>query len=109
MEHQNLANLLGKAFKGTIISDPVLEPFFIIRYIGGGFGVVKKQVDKTGDLRARVISYPSTFLSCLNYIGKEHLNEGEKEFSSIQEYIETWDKISTRIVEAYKDWKVEKI
>lgn len=108
-EKQELTALLGKTFRGTVVEDPVLEPYFVVRYAEGGFGVIKKRVDDSGKLRIRVLSYPSTFTGCLQYIAREQLNVGGTSYPSIQKYIEEWKKISTRILEAYKEWNVENI
>lgn len=108
-EKQDLVTLLGKTFKGTVVEDPVLEPYFVVRYAEGGFGVIKKRTDDSGKLRIRVLSYPSTFVGCLHYIAKEQLNVGGSVYSSIQQYIDDWKKITTRILEAYKEWNVESI
>lgn len=106
---EQLLKLLGKTFKGTLIQDEILEPFFIVRYAEGGFGVMKTRIDGKGNLKFRVIGYPSTFLVCLDMIAKEKQHEEGQVYNSIQEYIESWKKISKTITEAYKDWDVNRI
>lgn len=107
-KREELIKILGKTFKGTLIQDDILNPYFIVRYADGGFGVMKAREDAKGSLKYRAISYPSSFLGCLDTIAKEQLNEEGKAFT-IQEYIETWKAISTRILEAYKDWNVNNL
>lgn len=109
-EHQEqLLNLLGKSFKGTLIQDEILEPYFIVRYAEGGFGVMKTRIDGKGNLKFRVLGYPSSFLSCLDSIAKEKQHEEGKVYNTIQEYIENWKSISRSILDAYKDWDVNRI
>lgn len=109
-EHQEqLLNLLGKSFRGTLVQDEILEPFFIVRYADGGFGVMKTRIDGKGNLKFRVLGYPSSFTGCLDSIAKEKQHEEGKVYNSIQEYIENWKKISKTITEAYKDWDVNRI
>lgn len=108
LNREELIKILGKAFKGTLIQDDLLNPYFIVRYADGGFGVMRAREDAKGALKYRAISYPSSFLGCLDAIAKEQLN-GEGKVYTIQEYIETWKAVSTRILEAYKNWDINQI
>lgn len=104
---RSVKEVLGPTFKGTIIEDPVLEPYFIQN--SGGFTVSKKREDANGDIKYKDICYPSTFTSCLEHIAKAQLHEDGKMFSSIQEYIDAWKKVSRTILDAHKEWNSEKI
>ena len=106
--HKQLKELLGPTFKGTLIQDEILEPYFIVRYAEGGFGVMKTRLDAKGSLRFKALCYPSSFMNCLDVVAKEKLHETQY-YDSIQEYIESWKKISTTILNAYKDWNVNAI
>lgn len=109
-EHQQqLLDVLGKSFKGTLIQDEVLEPYFIVKYSDGGFGVMKTRLDGKGNLKFRTVGYPSTFLSCLNMVAKEKQHQEGQVYNSIQEYIENWKAVSSSILNAYKDWNVNEI
>lgn len=108
-KEQKLLDLLGKTFKGTLIQDKILDPYFIVRYADGGFGVMKSRQDSKGSLKFKVLSYPSTFLGCLDTIAKEKQHGEGQEYKSIQEYIESWKAISKTIINAYKNWGVESI
>lgn len=105
---ESIKQVLGDKFSRTIIEDEILDPYFIT-VSSGCFTVSKKRVDKDGNARYKELSYPSSFLGSLNYIAKEKIHEEGKVYESIQEYIETWKEVSTKILNAYKDWKVEQI
>ena len=99
---------LGKKFSGTIIEDPVLEPYFIICYGPGDFSINKKRTDLHGKFKFSTIRYPSTFFGCLDSIAKEKLNE-TGDYQSIQDYIEAWKNVSETVRRAYKDWNIDSI
>lgn len=106
---EELKPLLGKTFKDTLIVDPVLGPYFILKYVDGGWGVMKTRRDGSGNLRYRAVGYPANFMSCLDKVAKELQHEEGKVFESLQEYITSWKEVSTRILTAYKDWDVNQI
>lgn len=108
-KQEQLKELLGKTFKGTLIQDKILEPYFIIRYAEGGFGVMKTRTDARGNLKFKALCYPSNFMGCLDTIAKEQLHGEGQCYDSIQEYIEAWKKVSTNILNAYKNWDVNSI
>lgn len=109
-DHQKqLLELLGKSFRGTLIQDEILEPYFIVHYAEGGFGVMKTRLDSKGNLKFKSISYPSTFLACLNTVAIEKQHQEGQSYNSIQEYIESWKNVSSRILNAYTDWEIAKI
>lgn len=103
-----LKKALGKSFNGSVIEDPILEPYFIIYYGPGDFALNRKRVDVHGNLKFSTLRYPGTFCGCLDSIAKEKMCD-KKEYNSIQEYIDTWKEISTSIRTAYKDWNVDDI
>lgn len=112
METINVAELkplLGKTFKDTLIVDPVLGPYFILRYEEGGWGVLKTRRDSSGNLKYRALAYPATFMGSLEYVAKELQNESGKVYESIQDYISNWTEICNKIRNVYKDWKVNLI
>lgn len=79
----------------TVIEDPMMEPFFITHSSSGGYTVFEK-VNRGKEDRAyiRTVCYPATFNHALKTVSKELLNFGDnKHFSTIKEYIETWNSI----------------
>ena len=86
----------------TIINDPQLEPYYIgkdshcytayekitpdPKYIQNGNG---------GEEYTKPIGHFSSFGSALRAIMKAKLNEEEKTYNSIEEYIHEWDNIRT--------------
>lgn len=106
---EELLKLLGKTFKGTLILDEILDPYFIIRYAEGGFGVFQTRLDSKENLKYKTVGYPSTFTGCLDLIAKEQQHKEGQIYESIQEYISNWKEICTRILKAYKEWNVNRI
>lgn len=103
----SVLEILGPTFKGTVIEDPVLDPYFIT--YSGGFTVSKKRLDPKGNLKYRDLCYPSSFLGCLDRIAKEKLHEDGTAYSTVQEYIEKWKEISNTLLDAYKNWEISNI
>lgn len=98
---ENLSSLLGKTFKGTTISDPILEPYFIIRYEDGGWGVALKRTDYAGNTKFRVVSYPSNFENCVNKVIQEKIHEGVQDFKSLREYVESYRAVTKEMSEVF--------
>ena len=86
----------------TIIKDPLLEPFYIGKdaHCYTAYEEITpdpKYTDngKVGEKYTKPLGHYSDFGSALRAIMKAKLNEGEKIYSSIEEYINEWDKIRT--------------
>jgi len=87
-----------------IITDPAMEPFYISKD-NSNFTVIEKTTVKRGFRGAvasgkdteNVIGYYSSFKNALNAIAKQkfYLNKGH--YSSIQEYIGTWNEVKDGI------------
>lgn len=105
---ESVKSILKKSFKGTVIEDPVLEPYFITNS-AGSFAVSKKRLTSKGTLGFSDICYPSSFAGCLNTIAKEKIHEEGKIFESLKEYIDTWNEISGNIIRACKELNADKI
>lgn len=109
-DHQKqLLDVLGKNFKGTLIQDPNLEPYFIVRYAEGGFGVMKTRLDAKGNLKYRAVGYPSTFVSSLDMIAREKQHEEGRVFNTVQEYIDNWKAVCREIQNIYTKWDIKNI
>jgi hypothetical protein len=86
------------------IKDPVMEPFHIIKD-STNFTVVERSVatrgfggkKASGKETEKVVGYYSNFRNALNRIAKEKFYQNQAEYSSIQEYIETWSKVKDGI------------
>lgn len=105
---EDLINLLGKTFAGTVITDPVLDPYIIICYGPGDFAVCRKRLDPAGKLKLSFLKYPSSFCRGLEIIAKEKMCE-KREYLSIQDYIDAWKEVASSIRNVYKDWKIDSI
>ena len=86
----------------TIINDPKLEPYYIGKDSHCYTAYEKITSDpkytdngKAGEEYTKPLGHYSDFGSALRAIMKAKLNEGEKIYSSIEEYINEWDKIRT--------------
>ena len=102
-------NIVGKGFKGTIVEDPSLEPYFIIQDQIGSF-LVNIKKEKNGKTVFSTLSYPSSFMECLDTVAKYKFLGGNKtEFASIRDYVDTWRSVSRNILDAYKKWEIQKI
>lgn len=85
--------------KDTVIKDPVLAPYFIVRASTGGF-VVYKEVSKgeNNTPYLQTISYPSNIQSALRVIAEEMIHNGVyKQFSSFKDYIQEWSELVDRL------------
>jgi hypothetical protein len=86
------------------IKDPAMEPFYIVKD-ATNFTVIERFVstrgfggkEATGKQQERVVGYYSSFSNALNCIAKQkfYLNKGE--YSSIKEYIFTWNEVKNGI------------
>jgi len=83
-----------------IIKDPLMEPFFISKD-ATNFTVVEKSISTrgfagkkaTGKEVEKTIGYYSSFKNALNRIAKEKFYNNPGEYSSIQDYINSWDEV----------------
>jgi len=83
----------------TLIEDPIMEPFFIVKATSGGYTVYERVTRGEKD-RAyfKTICYPSTFNHALKVVARELLHtSGNKHFKTIQEYIGTWNEIQNKM------------
>lgn len=95
--------------KDVVIEDPVLEPYFIVNYAEGGWGVCKKRLSAKGELKYSDVSYPARFVKCLDEIAKSKLRDKGEHYTSIRNYIEDWKQVANLILDANKVWNVPEI
>jgi len=88
----------------TIIRDPLLEPYFIGKdaYCYTAYEVITPQKkylekDSLGKDYEKPIGHYSDFGNALEAIMKHRLNEKNREYSSIQEYLDKWNKIKSNL------------
>lgn len=92
----------------TTIKDPLLEPYFIGKdfhcyTVYETVSPKKKRLGKKLEKGEVLQDYEkpqghySTFGSALQRIAKEKLNNGEENYSSVQEYVKKWDEILTQL------------
>lgn len=82
------------------IKDPTMEPFYIVKD-ATNFTVIEKSVSTrgfggkaaTGKEQEKVVGYYSSFSNALNCIAKQKFLVNQGEYSSIKEYITTWNKV----------------
>lgn len=87
-----------------IITDSAMEPFYISKD-NSNFTVIEKTTVKRGFRGAvasgketeNVIGYYSSFKNALNAIAKQKFYVNKGHYSSIQEYIGTWNEVKDGI------------
>lgn len=82
-------NVIGKGFRGTIVRDPLIEPYVIGHYETGGYIVVERK-EVNGKIKLTLLGYPSTFYGCLDMIAKHKVNVPGKEYNSIKSYMDEY-------------------
>ena len=82
------------------IKDPSMEPFYIIKDPSNFIVMEKSKSTRgfggkaaTGKEQENVIGYYSNFSNALNRIAKEKFYKNKGEYSSIKEYISTWNEV----------------
>lgn len=86
------------------IKDPLMEPFYIVKD-STNFTVIEKSIstrgfggkEATGKEQEKVVGYYTSFSNALNKISKEKFYQNQGEYSSIKEYISTWNKVKDGI------------
>lgn len=101
---ESITTVLGKNFSGSIIEDPIIEPYFI-QCSPEGYVVSRKRTDERGNLRYSDLSYPATFEGCLRRISKEKLLK-EKQVRTLEEYVKDWQEIFNKISQAVRETKM---
>lgn len=85
----------------TVIQDPAMEPFFITKSSSGGYTVYERVIKGENDTPyIKTICYPGNFSYALRSVAKELLNSNKKEYTTIQEYVDTYNDITDRITGA---------
>ena len=82
------------------IKDPAMDPFYIVKD-ASNFTVMEKSTasrgfggkEPSGKETENVIGYYSSFTNALNKVAKEKFYKNKGEYSSIKEYITTWDEV----------------
>lgn len=78
----------------TVITDPVMEPFFIAKSQSGGYTVYERVTKGEKNTEyIKTICYPSTFNSALKRVANEKLNNGESNIYNLKEYLTRWENI----------------
>ena len=81
----------------TIISDPVLEPFFISKSSTGGFTVYERVIKgENNTAYIKTIGYPSNFGNALKCVAREILNEEGKTYT-LKEYVKRWESVENSL------------
>ena len=82
------------------IKDPLMEPFYIVKD-SSNFTVMEMKIaekgfrgaEASGKERENVIGYYTSFKNALNRIAKEKFYVNQNDYSSIKEYIATWNAV----------------
>jgi hypothetical protein len=83
----------------TVITDPVMEPFFISKSQSGGYTVYERVIkgDKNTEY-IKTVAYPATFNSALKRVANEKLNNGESKSYTLKEYTDRWEDIQKKML-----------
>lgn len=82
----------------TVITDPVMEPFFISKSQSGGYTVYERVIKGEKNTEyIKTVCYPSTFNSALKRVANEKLNNGESNIYNLKEYVTRWETIHKEI------------
>lgn len=77
----------------TVITDPVMEPYFITRSQNNGYTVFERVVKGENDTEyIKTLSYPSNFSNALRTVAREKLNESGKTYN-LKEYVDRWESV----------------
>ncbi len=98
------ANNVDTQSNVCIITDPAMEPFYISKD-NSNFTVIERTTVKRGFRGAvasgkeveNVIGYYSSFKNALNTIAKQKFYVNKGQYSTIQEYIDTWNEVKEGI------------
>ena len=83
----------------TVITEPVMEPFFISKSQSGGYTVYERVVKGEKNTEyIKTVAYPSTFNSALKRVANEKLNNGESKVYNLQEYVTRWENIQKEML-----------
>jgi len=82
------------------IRDKAIEPFFIIKD-SSNFTVMEKStttrgfgnIKASGKEQEKVVGHYTSFTNAINRIAKEKFYQNKSDYSSIQEYISTWNAV----------------
>jgi len=81
----------------TIISDPVMEPFFITRSQTGGYTVYQRVIKGDNDTEyIKTLGYPSRFGNALQMVAREILNEEGKTYD-LKSYVDRWENVKNSL------------
>jgi len=97
-------NIVDPQSNSCIITDEVMEPFYISKD-NSNFTVIEKSTAKRGfaggEASGReienVIGYYSNFKNALNAIAKQKFYVNKGHYSSIKEYMNTWNEVKEGI------------
>ena len=88
-ENDELRELLGKSFTGTLITDERMDPYFII-ISDSGYSVNRKTRKKTGGLGYIAEGYFNSLIGCLNKVSRLKTNIEGKHYESLDSYMQAW-------------------
>ena len=82
----------------TLIEDPAIEPYFIVRSQVGGYVIYKRVVKGKNDTHyIKTICYPANFNYALKSVSREMLNSKSNHYTSIKSYVKEWKDIEEKM------------
>tara|TARA_E500000318_G_scaffold112062_1_gene133834 strand:+ start:12851 stop:13156 length:306 start_codon:yes stop_codon:yes gene_type:complete len=88
----------------TIIKDPIMEPFFIVKSSSGGYTIYEDVVKGVNNTKyIKTICYPGNFNFALKRVAEELLHsDSQKKQYNLKEYIDRWNSIRNSFDEVFK-------
>jgi hypothetical protein len=81
----------------TIITDKVMEPFFITRSQTGGYTVYERVIKGDNNTEyIKTLGYPSRFGNALQMVAREILNEEGKTYD-LKSYVDRWENVKNSL------------
>ena len=83
----------------TLIEDPAIEPYFMVKSQAGGYVIYKRVIKvKNNTPYLKTMCYPGNFSQALKLVGEYLLNDGNnKSYKSLKTYLNTYKKIEQNI------------
>ena len=83
----------------TLIEDPAIEPYFIVRSQVGGYVIYKRVIKgKNNTPYIKTMCYPGNFSQALKLTAEYMLNDGNnKSYKSLKKYLNSYKRIEQSI------------
>ena len=84
----------------TLIEDPAIEPYFMVKSQVGGYVIYKRVIKgKNNTPYLKTMCYPGNFSQALKLVAEYILNDGGEQntYNTLQDYLKEYKSIEARI------------